>query len=208
MDNEFRGTPPGTYSHGFVVGHYTHDLLVRGNRLSSPPPSGKTWRFLVITGYGLLDRIERNIVEGVGARDDDTIPWSNEPEIILTEGYSLKYEGKVIRPSPPTARSCASAGPRGTDPDRRCRRDPERAGRRPVAAGRAGPRPDDRAARQAIPHGTDTVSISQGFVAEVFEGNRIDIRGGRRSDCFVLPGNHFGTRVADNHLLGGGWRWG
>ena len=38
----------------------------------------------------------------------------------------------------------------------------------------------------------------------MFEGNRIDIRGGRRSDSFVLAGNHFGTRVVNNHLLGGG----
>ena len=45
VDNEFRGTPPGTLSHGFVTGHWTHDLVIRGNRLSSPAPSGKTWRF-------------------------------------------------------------------------------------------------------------------------------------------------------------------
>ena len=49
--------------------------------------------------------------------------------------------------------------------------------------------------------------ICQGFVSEVFEGNRIDIRGGRRSDGFVLAGNHFGTRVVGNHLLGGGLAW-
>ena len=96
VDNEFRGTLPGTYSHGFVTGHWTHDLLIRNNRLSSPPPSGKTWRFLVLTGSSVSDRVEGNVIEGVGARDDDTIPWSNEPEIILTEGYSLKYEGKVL----------------------------------------------------------------------------------------------------------------
>ncbi len=57
---------------------------------------------------------------------------------------------------------------------------------------------------EAIPRGTEAVSISSGFVNEVFEGNRIDLRGGRRSDSFVLPGNHFGTRVVNNHLLGGG----
>ena len=55
-----------------------------------------------------------------------------------------------------------------------------------------------------IPTGTEVVSISQGFVSEVFQENRIDIRGGRRSSSFVLAGNHFGTRVIKNHLSGGG----
>src|SRR5262249_42979435 len=51
------------------------------------------------------------------------------------------------------------------------------------------------------------ISICQAFVSEVFEGNRIDLRGGKRSDGFVLPGNNFGTRIADNHVLGGGLAW-
>src|SRR5262249_1629006 len=100
VDNTYRGTPPGTISHGLISAHNPHDLLIRGNRLSSPEPSGKTWRFLTLTGSSFHDRIEQNTVEGIGARDDDTIPWSNEPEIILTESYTLKYEGKVLRRSP------------------------------------------------------------------------------------------------------------
>ena len=43
VDNVFHGTPRGTFSHGFVTGHNVHDIVVRGNRLSSPEPSGKTW---------------------------------------------------------------------------------------------------------------------------------------------------------------------
>ena len=39
-----------------------------------------------------------------------------------------------------------------------------------------------------IPKGTDVVSIARGFVDEVFEGNRIDMRGGRMSDGMVLVG--------------------
>ena len=96
VDNDFRGTPPGTFSHGVFTGHGTHDLLVRGNRTRALEPSGKTWRFLVLTGYSANDVVERNIIEQIGARDDDTIPWSNEPEIILTEAYHVKYEGKVL----------------------------------------------------------------------------------------------------------------
>ena len=47
---------------------------------------------------------------------------------------------------------------------------------------------------KALPKDAEAVSICQGFVTEVFEGNRIDLRGGRRSDAFVLPGNHFPGR--------------
>ena len=57
----------------------------------------------------------------------------------------------------------------------------------------------------AIPAGTETVSISTGFVGETYEENRIDVRGGRGSCPLVLAGNHFGTRVVKNHFLGGGF---
>jgi hypothetical protein len=58
-------------------------------------------------------------------------------------------------------------------------------------------------AEPPIPAGTEVVSIGSAFVSEVIEGNRIDIRGGRRSDGIILAGNHFGTRVANNPVLGG-----
>src|SRR5262249_38081477 len=89
LDNDYRGTLPATYSHGVFEAHHPHDLLVRGNRTRADGPSGKTWRFLILTGSSAHDLIERNTIEDLGARDDDTIPWSNEPEIILTEGYHL-----------------------------------------------------------------------------------------------------------------------
>ena len=47
---------PGTFSHGVFEGHGTHDLLIRGNRTRSVAPSGKTWRFLVLTGFGVQRR--------------------------------------------------------------------------------------------------------------------------------------------------------
>src|SRR5262249_18024043 len=161
--------------------------------------SGKTWRFLVLTGSSLFDRVERNVVEGVGARDDDTIPWSNEPEIILTEGYTLKYEGNVLAASA-DGRVLRVGRPQGPD----------------VQPGAAvailnGPAagqwrrvlhvldPSAYLLDQPVPKESDAVSICQAFVSEVFEGNRIDLRGGKRSDGFVLPGNNFGTRIADNH---------
>ena len=207
IDNEFRGTPPGTISHGFVTGHWTHDVLIRGNRLSSPPPSGKTWRFLVFTGSSAFDRIENNVVEGIGARDGDTVPWSNEPEIILTEGYSLKYEGRVIATSP-DGKIVRTGRPQGGA-----------VGPCDVLAILNGPGAGQwrrilhvldsttYLLDKALPKGSDAVSIGPGFISQVYENNRIDLRGGHRSDSFVLPGNHFGTRVVGNHLLGGGLAW-
>jgi len=204
VDNVLDGTPAGTFSHGAFAAHNTHDLLVRRNRTRAAQPSGKTWRFLVLTGCGANDVIERNIIEHFGARDDDTIPGSNEPEIILTEAYHLKYEGRVMALSPDG--QVLRTG--------RCHGLPVRTG--DLVSLLDGPaRGEWRRIVQAIdpitflveppiPSGTDVVSISAGFVAEVFQENLIDIRGGRKSDCLVLVGNHFGTRVIRNHLLGGG----
>jgi hypothetical protein len=56
---------------------------------------------------------------------------------------------------------------------------------------------------QPIPADTKAVSISEGFTGQIFEDNRVDIRGSRRSICLVLAGNHFGTHVVRNHFLGG-----
>jgi hypothetical protein len=202
-DNDFRGTPPGTYSHSVFAGHGVHDILVHGNRAASPEPSGKTWRFLVLTGRGANDRVERNTIEGIGARDGDTIPWSNEPEIILTEGYHLKYEGRVLALAP-DGKLVRVGRPQGQPVrtgDGIALLDGPQAGhwRRVVQA----IDPSTYLVDPPIPTGTEVVSICTGFVSEVFQENRIDIRGGRRSDPIVLAGNHFGTRVVKNHLLGG-----
>ena len=96
VDNDFRGTPPGSYSHCVFGAHGTHDLEIRGNKTRSDGPSGKTWRFLVMTWFGADDVVQGNMIEQVVARDDDTIPWGNEPEIVLTEGYHVKYEGRLM----------------------------------------------------------------------------------------------------------------
>ncbi len=204
VDNTLDGTPAGTFSHGVFTGHVTHDLLVQGNRTRAVDPSGKTWRFLVLTGCSNNDVIERNIIEHFGARDDDTIPGSNEPEIILTEAYHLKYEGRAMALS--SDGRLLRTG--------RCHGFPVRTGdavslldgpargqwRRVVQA----IDPVTFLVEPSIPPGTETVSISAGFVEEIFQENLIDIRRGRNSDCLVLVGNHFGTRVIRNHLLGGG----
>jgi hypothetical protein len=55
-----------------------------------------------------------------------------------------------------------------------------------------------------LPPGDFAVSIAPGFVGERFESNRIDARGGSVAAGFVLVGNHFGTNIVDNHVLGCG----
>ena len=205
VNNDFRGTPPGTYSHGVFAGHGTHDLVIRGNRAKPVAPDGKTWRFLVLTHRSTSDLIEDNVIEGLGALDGDTIPWSNEPEIILTEAYHLSYEGRVV----------------GLSADGRLLRVHPLQGEEPatgdVVALLSGPAagqfrrisqvidPVTYLVDAPIPKGTETVSVGRGFVGETFRGNRIDIRGGSKSDAMVLAGNHYGTRVIKNHLLGGAY---
>jgi hypothetical protein len=204
INNDFRGTPAGTFSHGVYTGHGTHDLVIKGNRAKPMGPSGKTWRFLVLTHHGSGDRVEDNVIEDLGAREGDTIPWMNEPEIILTEAYHLNYEGRLaalssdgrlLRIDAPQGQPAATgdvvsllSGPSAGQYRRICQAID----------------PVTYLVDQPVPKGTDVVSISRGFVDETFQGNRIDTRLGTMSDNLVLPGNHFGTRVVKNHFLGGG----
>jgi hypothetical protein len=204
LDNEFRGTAPGTVSPAVFAGHNTFDLVVRGNRAKNLGPSGKTWRFLVLTGSGANDRIEENQVVGIGPRDDDTIPPANMPEVVLTESYHLHFEGKPAAISPDRRMLGLGRGqPMGYPP-------------RPgsvvavVSGGQPGSwrrishvfDPVTYWLDEPLPEGTDRILIATGFVNETFARNTIDSRGGSKAVNLVLAGNHFGTRVIGNHLLG------
>ena len=68
---------------------------MKGNRARDVGPSGKTWRFLVLSWQGST-MSSSTMWRGTWCREGDTIPWSNEPEIILTEDYHVKYEGNVM----------------------------------------------------------------------------------------------------------------
>ncbi len=203
VDNDFRGTVPGTYSHGVFAGHGTHDLIVRDNRARDTDPRGKTWRFLVLSWQGANDVVERNRSDGLGAREGDTVPWTNEPEIIVTEAYHVKYEGKLMGLAG-DGKVLRTGRPQST---------PARTG--DVVSLLRGPTagewrrivqvidPTTYLVDRPIPAGTTAVSISSGFVGEVFRENHIDMRGGRKSFGIVFVGNHFGTQVINNHVLGG-----
>jgi hypothetical protein len=202
--NDHRGTPPWTHTFAVYAGHNTHDLVLRANRARPQGPSGKTWRFLVLTSSGANDLIERNIVEGVGPRDGDTIPNMNAAEIILTEAYSLHFEGKpaavsadgrIVRIPPPQADR-----PRSGDAVA-ILSGPEAGRWRLVAQAFDG---NTFLLDRPLRNAGAAISIATGFIQETFRGNTVDSRGGAVAANLVLVGNHYGTRVVGNHFLGGG----
>ena len=89
------GRPPGRSRTASSSATARTTLVSRATGPSRSSLTGKTWRFLVLTHRGSGDRVEENVIEDIGFRDGDTIPSSNEPEIILTEAYHLTYEGQV-----------------------------------------------------------------------------------------------------------------
>lgn len=202
--NEFRGTVAGTYSFGVFSGHWTHDLVLEKNRAKPLNPSGKTWRFLVLTGSGDHDRIRENTVEGIGPRDDDKVPAENAPEIILTESYSLHFEGMPAAVAT-DGRILQIPNPQG---------EPARTGDIVAILSGQGAGTWRRIAQaidartylmdEPLPRGLGAIAIATGFVDEEFRGNTIDTRGSTIAANLVLVGNHFGTIVAENRLLGAG----
>jgi hypothetical protein len=206
VGNRHLGTQSNTYSYGVFSGMRTHDLLVKDNVVRPvADPTAKTWRFLVITQSGTDDRVEGNTVENVGPRDVDKLPSENAPEIILTEAYSLHFEGKPSAVSPDgrvvvvpamqwdVART-GDAVAILTGPN---------AGQWRTVAQAMGP--TTLLLEEPLPPGTGdaVLSIGTGFVRESFVKNTIDARGGGGIGCLVLVGNHFGLTVAENHFLGG-----
>jgi hypothetical protein len=203
VGNHHTGTPVGTYSFGVFIGHDTFDLVVEANRVEPLGPSGKTWRFLVLTVAGHSSAIRDNIVLGIGPRDNDTIPAMNAAEIVLTEAYRLHYEGAVAAVSA-DGRLLRIFAPQGDPPQ----------------AGAAVAVLDGPAAGQflrvvqaidpitllldaPLPSGTTSISLATGFVGTTFERNRIDSRGGSAAGNLVLVGSHFATTVRDNTFRGG-----
>jgi hypothetical protein len=203
--NTHKGTLPNTFCFEVFSARYTHDLTLVGNKATVLGPSGKTWRFLVLTQRGANDLVKDNVVEGgVGPREDDARQHSNTPELILTEAYRLHFEGKPAAIST-DGRVVVIPQPQGDEAgtgDALAILSGPQAGQWRTIAQRIGPRTyllDEPIARE-----TDAISIATGFVRETFEGNTVDCRGSGIAADFVLAGNHFGARVIGNHFLGGG----
>ncbi len=202
-DNDHRGPVRGTVAWDAFGGHWLHDLTLERNRVRADGPSGKMWRFLSMNQLGQRVVIRSNDVSGVGMRDDDTIPNPNAPEILLTESYRLYYEGKpaavsrdgLVLQIPMVMYGTVRPGSQVSILSG------EHTGRWFAIA-----QPLSSTAflmEKPLPAGDYVISLAHGFVDCVFERNRIDVRGGN-SAVVVLAGNHWGLRLANNHLLGGG----
>ena len=202
--NQFEGAVAGTFAHGAVAVHAPHDVAITGNRVRQVDLGGKLWRFLVLTGRGAEVTVADNDVSGVGPRDVDAHPHPNAPETILTESYRLGFEGKPASVSS-GGRVVTTAAPQG-----------DRPGPGAVVAILSGPQvgqwrrvvatvgPNAYWLDRPVDLRGGAISIGPGFVATRFERNTVDDRGGSVALPLVLAGGHYGTRVADNRLSGGG----
>jgi hypothetical protein len=201
--NTFLGTPPNTFTYTAFAMHYTHDVTVAGNTVAPQGQGGKTWRFLVMTENGIGDTIRNNTVIGVGPMDADTVVNPNAPEVILSEAYTVHYEGVVG--------SVSADGRVVTVPTVQSGR--VRTG--DVVAILSGPQAGQwRMVAQVLDAttyvldaplapGAFAVSVVTGFVNEMYRDNTIDARGSSTANGLVLAGNQFGAGVVGNHFLGG-----
>ncbi|MCA1685000.1 MAG: hypothetical protein LC745_03255 [Planctomycetia bacterium] len=201
--NAYTGTMPNTFTYCAFGTHYTRDLTLSNNRVQPSGPSGKTWRFLVMTQAGVGDVIAGNTVVGVGPMDTDAMPSPNASEVILTEAYTVHYEGMVSSVSP-DGRTLQIFQPQGGQ---------ARTG--DVVAILSGPQagqwrtvaqvlnPTTYVLDTPVAPGRFAVSLVTGFVNETFQGNTEDVRGSSAAGDLVLVGNQFGVKVRDNTYLGG-----
>ncbi len=203
VNNDYVGTMPDTYTYCAFATHSTRDLTLSGNTVEPSGPSGKTWRFLVMTQGGVNDLVASNTVVGVGPMDSDTIPSPNANEVILTEDYDLHYEGMVSSVSSDgyTLQISMPQGGQARTGD--------------VVAILSGPQagqfrtiaqvinPTTYVLNNPITPGTFAVSLETGFVDETFQGNTEDCRGSTTAEDLVLVGNQFGLKVVNNTFLGG-----
>lgn len=201
--NTYLGTVAGTWAWDVFAGHFTNDLVLKDNTITPAADAGRTWRFLVLTGTGTGDLIEGNSIRGIGPRDGDTVSV-NAAEVILTESYALHFEGKPDAISD-NGRILQIPSPQG---------DPAGAG--DVVAILDGPdagrwyriaqalSPTTYLMADPLPAGDYNISIGSGFVNQTYRNNTVDLRGSSTAAGMVLVGNHFGTEVVGNHILGGG----
>ena len=150
--------------------------------------------------------VKDNVVEGgIGPREDDPRPHPNAPELILTEGYRLHFEGKPASISA-DGRVLVIHKPQGGEGmtgDAVAILSGPQAGQWRTIAQPLGPQAYLLDERDLEGHrrGLDRDRASS---HETFEGNTVDCRGSGIAADLVLAGNLFGVRVVNNRLLGGG----
>ena len=202
-DNDYLGTVPDTFTYCAFATHSTRDLTLTGNTVEPSGPSGKTWRFLVMTDEGVNDVVADNTVIGVGPMDSDTMPSPNASEVILTEAYTVHYEGLVSSVSADglTVQIPTPQGGQARTGDVLAILSGPQAGQwRTIAQVLS---PTTYILDSPITPGRFAVSLDTGFTGETFQGNTVDCRGSTAAGDLVLVGNQFGLKVVDNTLMGG-----
>ncbi|WP_406696052.1 hypothetical protein V5E97_34165 [Singulisphaera sp. Ch08] len=201
--NNYQGTVPNTFAYTAFAGHYTHDVLIANNTVQPVGSTGKSWRFLVMTGSGYRDVIRDNNVSGIGPMDNDTVAHPNAPEIVLTESYRLNYEGAVSSISTDgrvVQIPYLQGGVATTGDVISILSGPEAGQWRLIAQSLS---PTTYLLNAPMSPGNLIISISTGFIQETFQGNTIDARGSSIAEGMILAGNHFDTKVLNNHFIGG-----
>ncbi len=201
--NNYLGTVPDTYTYCAFGTHSTRDLTLSGNTAEPSGPSGKTWRFLVMTDEGVNDVVANNQVVGIGPMDTDTMPSPNASEVILTEAYAIHYEGMVSSVSADgmTVQIPTPQGGSARTGDLLAILSGPQAGQWRTIAQMLSP--TTYLLDSPITPGRFAISIDTGFAGETFQGNTVDCRGSSAAGDLVLVGNQFGLTVENNTFLGG-----
>ncbi|SIO60468.1 hypothetical protein SAMN05444166_6403 [Singulisphaera sp. GP187] len=204
--NDYRGASAGTSVSPVFAIRYSHDILLEGNHAHQVDPAGITYGFLLFTGTSSNTTVRNNVIDGGIGRDAAVNPGGqyNLPELILTESYYPHYEGPAIV-SPVSRRLLKVGTLRGT---------PGEPG--DIVAILSGPSagrwfriaqtidPQNYLLDGDLPAGDYTISITRGFVNDVYEGNTIDTSSLQKSSsiAFQLAGTHVGTLIRNNLVIG------
>ncbi|MGE3822428.1 MAG: hypothetical protein AB7I30_23685, partial [Isosphaeraceae bacterium] len=75
--NTYLGALPNTFAYTVFAAHESREVTIADNRAEPTGPSGKTWRFLVMTQRGHDAAVLNNVVRGIGPMDTDTVAHPN-----------------------------------------------------------------------------------------------------------------------------------
>jgi hypothetical protein len=206
LNNDYQGTPPNTVSYEVFFIRNEHDVSIEGNHAHQVGPSGITYRFLLFgasdTGRGFNDVIRNNTVDGgIGRPTTDS---SNNPEIILTEQYQPRFEGKpsAISPDGYVVQVPYMRGPTAMTGDVVAILSGAQAGQWRLIAQALSP--TQYLLDSPLPSGSSVIAITRGWINDTYQSNRIDLGGTnpRNVALNLAGGGHFNTQVLNNTFLG------
>ena len=205
LNNDYQGTPPNTVSYSVFFIRNEHDVSIQGNHIHSVAPAGVTYRFLLFgasdTGRGFNDVIQNNTVDGgIGRPTTDS---SNNPEMILTEQFQPRFEGKpsVISPNRYVVQVPYMRGPTAMTGDVVAILSGSQAGQWRLIAQALSP--TQYLLDSPLPSGSPVIAITRGWINDTYQGNTIDLTGTNPGNAaLILGGSHFNTQVRNNTFKG------